>query len=74
MDSNNFQVAVRGRVMIAHSFKGEGFGPSQRLHGATFVVDAKFIGPTLLPGFLENLCLWAIVSLQQILTCGYFCA
>nr|WP_238362186.1 6-carboxytetrahydropterin synthase [Actinopolymorpha pittospori] len=28
--------------MIAHSFRGEVFGPAQRLHGATFVVDATF--------------------------------
>jgi 6-pyruvoyl-tetrahydropterin synthase len=33
---------VRDRVMIAHSFKGEVFGPAQKLHGATFVVDVEF--------------------------------
>ena len=37
-----FSVTVRGRMMIAHSFRGEVFGPAQRLHGATFVVDATF--------------------------------
>ncbi|MEQ3553379.1 6-carboxytetrahydropterin synthase [Pseudonocardia nematodicida] len=37
-----FHVTVRDRFMIAHSFRGEVFGPAQRLHGATFVVDATF--------------------------------
>ena len=37
-----FSVTVRDRMMIAHSFTGEAFGPAQRLHGATFVVDASF--------------------------------
>ncbi len=37
-----FSVTVRDRFMIAHSFRGEGFGPAQRLHGATYVVDATF--------------------------------
>jgi len=35
-------VTVRDHIMIAHSFRGEVFGPAQRLHGATFVVDATF--------------------------------
>ena len=37
-----FSVTVRDHVMIAHSFRGEVFGPAQRLHGATYVVDATF--------------------------------
>ena len=37
-----FSVTVRDHVMIAHSFRGETFGPAQRLHGATYVVDATF--------------------------------
>lgn len=37
-----FAVEVRDHVMIAHGFKGEVFGPAQRLHGATFVIDAAF--------------------------------
>ena len=37
-----YTVTVRDHVMIAHSFHGEVFGPAQRLHGATFVVDATF--------------------------------
>jgi 6-pyruvoyl-tetrahydropterin synthase len=36
-----FSVCVRGHVMIAHSFRGELFGPAQRLHGATYVVDVE---------------------------------
>jgi 6-pyruvoyl-tetrahydropterin synthase len=35
-------VTVRDHMMIAHSFRGEVFGPAQRLHGATYVVDATF--------------------------------
>ncbi|WP_345410262.1 6-carboxytetrahydropterin synthase [Actinomycetospora chlora] len=37
-----FAVTVRDHIMIAHSFRGEVFGPAQALHGATFVVDAAF--------------------------------
>jgi len=37
-----FTVTVRDHMMIAHSFAGEAFGPAQRLHGATFIVDATF--------------------------------
>ncbi len=37
-----FRVTVRDHVMVAHSFRGEVFGPAQQLHGATFVVDATF--------------------------------
>ncbi|MBT2211242.1 MULTISPECIES: 6-carboxytetrahydropterin synthase [Actinomadura] len=37
-----FAVTVRDHVMIAHSFRGEVFGPARRLHGATYVVDAAF--------------------------------
>jgi 6-pyruvoyl-tetrahydropterin synthase len=37
-----FSVTVRDHMMIAHSFRGEVFGPAQQLHGATFVVDATF--------------------------------
>jgi 6-pyruvoyl-tetrahydropterin synthase len=37
-----FSVTVRDHVMIAHSFKGDVFGPAQRLHGATYVVDVEF--------------------------------
>lgn len=37
-----FTVTVRDHMMVAHSLSGEVFGPAQRLHGATFVVDASF--------------------------------
>jgi 6-pyruvoyl-tetrahydropterin synthase len=37
-----FSVNVRDHIMIAHSLRGETFGPAQRLHGATYVVDATF--------------------------------
>ena len=37
-----YSVTVRGHMMIAHSFKGDVFGPAQRLHGATYVVDVEF--------------------------------
>ncbi len=42
-----FTVTVRDHMMVAHSLQGEVFGPAQRLHGATFVVDATFRGDTL---------------------------
>ncbi|WP_217561284.1 6-carboxytetrahydropterin synthase [Streptomyces sp. GbtcB6] len=37
-----FSITVRDHVMVAHSFRGEVFGPAQQLHGATFLVDATF--------------------------------
>ncbi len=37
-----FSVTVRDHMMVAHSFRGAVFGPAQRLHGATFVIDATF--------------------------------
>ena len=42
-----FAVTVRDHMMIAHSFRGDVFGPAQRLHGATYVVDATFRSETL---------------------------
>ena len=42
-----YSVTVRGHLMIAHSFNGEVFGPAQRLHGATYVVDVEFRRPDL---------------------------
>ena len=42
-----FSVTVRDHLMVAHSLQGEVFGPAQRLHGATFVVDATFRRETL---------------------------
>jgi 6-pyruvoyl-tetrahydropterin synthase len=42
-----FTVTIRDHMMIAHSLRGEVFGPAQELHGATFVVDATFRRSTL---------------------------
>ncbi|MHA6617212.1 6-pyruvoyl trahydropterin synthase family protein [Pseudonocardia sp. DLS-67] len=42
-----FSITVRDHMMVAHSFRGDVFGPAQRLHGATFVVDATFRRPDL---------------------------
>lgn len=42
-----FSVTVRDHMMIAHSLRGEVFGPAQRLHGATYIVDATFRRATL---------------------------
>ena len=42
-----YSVEVRDHVMIAHSLKGDVFGPAQRLHGATYVADICFMRPEL---------------------------
>jgi len=42
-----FSLCVRDHMMIAHSFRGEVFGPAQRLHGATYVVDVELRRPDL---------------------------
>jgi len=42
-----YTVGIRDHLMIAHSFRGEGFGPAQRLHGATYVVDVELKRPEL---------------------------
>jgi len=42
-----YSVTVRDHIMIAHSFKGQVFGPAQRLHGATYVVDVELKRPSL---------------------------
>ena len=42
-----YSVCVRDHMMIAHSFRGAVFGPAQRLHGATYVVDVEFRRPDL---------------------------
>ena len=44
-----YSVTVHGHIMIAHSLRGDVFGPAQRLHGATYVVDAEFRRPALDP-------------------------
>lgn len=42
-----YELTVRDHVLVAHSLQGEVFGPAQRLHGATYVVDATFARPEL---------------------------
>ncbi len=42
-----YTVSVRDHFMIAHSFRGEVFGPAQKLHGATYVVDVEFRSTSL---------------------------
>ena len=42
-----FSLTVCDHIMIAHSFRGAEFGPAQKLHGATFVVEAEFRAPKL---------------------------
>jgi 6-pyruvoyl-tetrahydropterin synthase len=42
-----YSLTVCDHIMIAHSFQGEEFGPAQRLHGATFAVEAEFRAPQL---------------------------
>ena len=42
-----FAVEVREHIMIAHSFQGEEFGPAQRMHGATYAIEAEFRAPAL---------------------------
>ena len=42
-----YSLNVRDHFMVAHSFRGEAFGPAQNLHGATYVVDATFRRPEL---------------------------
>ena len=44
-----FTVCVRDHMMIAHSFRGDVFGPAQQLHGATYVVDVEFRAANLSP-------------------------
>ena len=42
-----FSLTVVDHIMIAHSFRGEAFGPAQRMHGATFIVEAELRAPRL---------------------------
>ena len=70
-DAGAFSVAVRGRCMIAHSFKGELFGPAQALHGCTYVVDAVCKGARLQPdaNYLVDIC--ALESALHDALAGY---
>lgn len=49
MTDAHYAVEVRDQVMLAHSLRGEMFGPAQGLHGATYVVSAAFFAPSLGP-------------------------
>ncbi len=46
-DTGMYSLSVRDHIMIAHSFRGVVFGPAQRLHGATYVVDCEVRRPEL---------------------------
>ena len=62
-----YSVTVRDHLMIAHSFKGDVFGPAQRLHGATMIVDVEFRRPDLdADGIVVDIGL-ATSALHQIL-------
>jgi 6-pyruvoyl-tetrahydropterin synthase len=63
-----YAVEVRDHIMIAHSFKGEMFGPAQALHGATFVVDVAFFRETLSENSVVVDIGRAIEALKAILT------
>lgn len=67
MTGGEFTVTVRDRIMVAHSLAGEEFGPAQRLHGATYVVEASFRGPALDDsGVLVDIG-WASAELRAVL-------
>ena len=67
-----FGVTVRDHVMVAHSFEGAVFGPAQRLHGATYVVDATFRGPELGPdGILLDIALAAGALTETLAQLNY---
>lgn len=62
-----YALTVRDHIMIAHSFVGEIFGPAQKMHGATFIVDAEFRRPTLSPDGLVVDIGEASVLLKEVL-------
>jgi 6-pyruvoyl-tetrahydropterin synthase len=67
-----FGVTVRDHLMVAHSLRGEVFGPAQRLHGATYVVDATFRGPALdADGIVVDLGAAASVLREVLADLGY---
>ncbi len=62
-----YSLSVRDHIMIAHSFRGEAFGPAQAVHGATFVVDLEFRRTDLDPdGMVVDIGL-ASVALKAVL-------
>jgi len=67
-----FSLTVMDHVMIAHSFQGEQFGPAQKLHGATFTVEAEFRAPKLDPdGLLIDIGLAQIELKKALATFNY---
>jgi 6-pyruvoyl-tetrahydropterin synthase len=67
-----FSVTVRDHMMIAHSLRGETFGPAQRLHGATYVVDATFRRAELDPdGVVVDIALAAGQLAEVLADLGY---
>jgi len=62
-----FNLSVRDHFMIAHSFRGEVFGPARNLHGATYVVDIEFERPELDPDGLVVDIELARTSLKRVL-------
>lgn len=67
-----FALNVRDHVMIAHSFRGEIFGPAQNLHGATYVIDAEFRRKQLDPdGLVVDIGLASQVLKDQIAPINY---
>ena len=68
-DAGTYSVTVRGRCLVAHSFRGECFGTAQNLHGITYTCDAEFIGSSLEEGtaFLIDIDL-AHVLLEEALS------
>jgi hypothetical protein len=65
-----FTVQVRDHIMVAHSFRGAVFGPAQRVHGATFIVDAAFMADTLDDNGIVVDIGRAHDALRTVLTCG----
>ena len=62
-----FSITVRDHVMVAHSFRGEVFGPAQRLHGATYAVEAEFRRASLDPDGLVCDIGRALAALRAVL-------
>jgi 6-pyruvoyl-tetrahydropterin synthase len=62
-----FAVEVRAHIMIAHSLPGAVFGPAQKLHGATFIVDVTFFREVLSPDNIVVDIGRALEALQKIL-------
>jgi 6-pyruvoyl-tetrahydropterin synthase len=63
-----YSLNVRDHMMIAHSFRGEIFGPAQRLHGATYVIDCEFRRPDLDPDGLVVDIGRASMALRELLS------